>query len=229
MKKILATILFFACAYANADFLKDLRKKFPQTENAVVKKAFGDFYAVIRGNEVVFINEDLSVLINGEVVDLKTNTSVTAGLRNAHRPKIKISDLNLQDAIQFGTGRDKIYVFSDPDCPYCKKLEIDLAKLTDATVYIFPYPIASTHPQAVANSEHIWCASDRKAAWLDYMTKGVKPAAASCANPVQRNIALASKLQLWGTPAIIFEDGTVIPGAVPASVMQTQMATSRSK
>lgn len=229
MKKILAFLLVTVCSYAHADFIKDLHKKFPQTENAIVKKAFGDFYSVVRGNEVVFINEDLSVLINGEVVDLKTNGSITTGLRNANRPKVNIADLDLKDAMKFGSGPDKLYVFSNPDCVYCRKLELDLAKLTDVTVYVFPYPIASTHPQAVATSEHMWCAPDRNAAWLDYMTKGVKPAVANCPNPIQRNVALASKLQLFGTPAIIFEDGSVIPGAVPASVMQTQIQTIRKK
>lgn len=208
-------------------FKTRLAQKFPMTADAIVKKAFGDFYSVVRGNEVLFVKEDLTILVNGEVMDLQANRSLTGELRNAARPKINVAELDVRDAIKIGSGADVLYVFSDPDCPFCRQVETELGKLQDVTVYVFPFPIAGLHPNATAVAESIWCAGDRASAWRAYLTEGKQPAAATCANPIDKNIAAAKRFQLFGTPALVFSDGFVIPGAVPASVITAQIAASK--
>lgn len=208
-------------------FKTRLAQKFPMTADAVVKKAFGDFFSVVRGNEVLFVKEDLSILINGEVMDLQANRSLTSELRNAARPKINVAELDVRDAIKIGAGQDVLYVFSDPDCPFCRQVETELGKLQDVTVYVFPFPIAGLHPNATAIAESIWCSDDRAGAWRAYLTEGKQPAVATCANPIEKNIAAAKRFQLFGTPALVFSDGFVIPGAVPASVITAQIAASK--
>lgn len=227
-----AFVLALALAWssqAHADFLQDLHTKFPETKDAVVKKSFGNFYSVVRGNEVVYINDDLSILINGDVVDLKANRSLTTALREANRPKFKPGDLHDSDAIRLSSGRRRIYVFSDPDCPFCRQLQGELVKLDDVAVYVLPFPLAGLHPNATAIAESIWCAPDPAAAWNGYLLRGAKPAAKSCANPLERNAALASKYQVFGTPAIVFEDGSVIPGAVPVATIEARLAALAKK
>ena len=225
MRALLFALILTCCTQARADFLQDLHTKYPQTKDAVVKKAFGDFYSVVRGNEVIYINEDFSVLINGDVVDLKSGRSLTTSLREANRPKFDPADLHESDAIQVGSGARRIFVFSDPDCPFCRQLQGELGKLQNVSVYMLPLPLTSLHPNAASLSEHIWCAGDRAAAWNGYLLRGVKPAEKNCANPLQRNAALAAKYRVLGTPAIVFEDGSVSPGAVPASAIEARLAT----
>ena len=71
---------------AHADFAQDLTAKFPNAAGAKVEKAFADFYSVVKGNEVVFVREDLSILINGDVIDLANGgKSLTAQLRDANK------------------------------------------------------------------------------------------------------------------------------------------------
>lgn len=227
-----AFVLALALAWssqAHADFLQDLHTKFPETKDAVVKKSFGNFYSVVRGNEIVYINDDLSILINGDVVDLKANRSLTTSLREANRPKFKPGDLREGDAIRLSSGRRRIYVFSDPDCPFCRQLQSELVKLDNVAVYVLPLPLAGLHPNATAIAESIWCAPDQAAAWNGYLLRGTKPAAKSCANPLERNAALASKYQVFGTPAIVFEDGSVIPGAVPVATIEARLAALAKK
>jgi thiol:disulfide interchange protein DsbC len=219
----LATLLA-CCLPARADFVQDLHVRFPQTKNAVVKKAFANFYSVIQGSDVVFINEDFSILINGEVVDLKGNRSLTSTLREQNRPKFKLSDLREADAIRMSSGSRRIFVFSDPDCPFCRQLQAEVGKLRDVSVFIVPFPLAALHPNAARVAESIWCAADPGAAWDGYVLRGVKPDAKSCPNPLERNVALAARYQVMGTPAIVFADGSVIPGAVPAAVIEERLA-----
>lgn len=253
MKKIIFIMLaLLAASAAKADFVDDLHKRFPQTQGAKVEKAFGNFYSVVNGNEILFVNDTLTTLINGEVIDLTKNRSITQDLRESSRPKVAISDLPLKDAIKMGNGPDTIYVFSDPDCPYCRQLEREFDKLQGVTVYIFPFPLVNTHPNAANVSESIWCAPDRAAAWHNYVGRtsnevsvtmiGGKPVPqmfrnkqaantelkpARCDNPIQRNLALGEKYQLLGTPAIVLSSGRVVPGYMPAARLMAEIAKAK--
>jgi thiol:disulfide interchange protein DsbC len=117
-----------------------------------------------------------------------------------------------------GKGERKLVLFSDVDCPYCRKFEAELAKLDNLTVYTFLYPIESLHPKAVQTSKQIWCAPDRNKAWDEYINKGSVPANdGKCDNYVDETIALGNKLNVSGTPTIFFANGVRVPGMVPAA------------
>jgi thiol:disulfide interchange protein DsbC len=231
MRALFIALALTACTQARADFLQDLHARFPQTKDAVVKKSFGDFYSVARGSEVIYINADLTILINGEVVDLKANRSLTNTLREANRPRFDPADLRAAeaDAIRIGAGSRRVFVFSDPDCPYCRQLQGELAKLQNVSLFMLPLPLAGLHPKAVTIAENIWCAADRTAAWNGYLLRGLKPEERLCSNPLARNAALAAKYRVLGTPAIVFEDGSVVPGAVPASTIEARLASLANK
>ncbi|WP_371765559.1 DsbC family protein [Massilia sp.] len=229
MRALILAISLACCASARADFVQDLHAKYSQTKDAVVKKAFGNFYSVVHGNDVVYINEDLTILINGDVVDLKANRSLTSALREANRPKFDPTDLRESDAIKMGSGPRRIFVFSDPDCPFCRQLQAELGKLQNVSVYVLPLPLTGLHPNAATVAESIWCAADRSTAWNGYLLRGLKPADKACSNPLERNAALAAKYRVLGTPAIVFEDGSVIPGAVSAASIEARLASLAKK
>lgn len=228
MKAIFTAIAILLSSSAHADFAADLAAKYPQTAGSIVKKSFGDFYSVTRGQEVLYINEAMTVMINGDVVDLVANKNLTALLKEANKPKVNLADFKLEDAIKFGSGPKKVFAFSDPECGYCKQIQREFSKLKDITVYVYPYPSVGGQ-RAAAVSESVWCSKDRSSSWTAYVERGVAPATATCANPVERNIALANKLQIRGTPALVFEDGSIVPGAVPASVIQNKTAAIAGK
>ena len=223
-----------------ASFDEQLLRRYPSSAGSTTAPAFQGFHSVVKGSEVIFISDDLSILIKGDVIQLKDGVSLTASLTpastatsiQANKPLIDISKLDLNDAIAFGQGSKAIYVFSDPDCPFCKQLEPQLSKLVDTKVYIFPFPLTSLHPNSKAVSQAIWCSPNRAKAWREYLSKGVMPKhasstlssfsatsptpASSCPTPIERNLALGQSMQIQGTPSIIFSDGSMIPGAVPA-------------
>jgi thiol:disulfide interchange protein DsbC len=225
-KKTMAVLAMTVITSVHAGFKDDLNEKFPSTRGAIVEPAFAGFHAVIRGGEVVFVRDDLSIMINGDVLDLKTQTSLTERFKDAYKPKIDTSVLPLVDSITFGSGTKKLFVFSDPDCPYCQQLEKALAQLEDVTVHVFPYPIVNLHPNAKFISEQIWCSKERAKAWRDYLLLSKRPASAPCANPIEKNMALGDQLKVQGTPALIFEDGTVVPGAIGIERIQALVNTA---
>ena len=121
-------------------------------------------------------------------------------------------------------------VFADPNCGYCKKFERELAAVKDVTVYTFLYPILG--PDSNEKSKVIWCAKDSTKAWRDWMVSGVPAAGAEkdekCdLSPLERNVARGRRFKITGTPALVFEDGRKVPGAVPPEQIEKQLAASK--
>jgi thiol:disulfide interchange protein DsbC len=46
---------------------------------------------------------------------------------------------------------------------------------------------------------------------------------------LQRNVALGKKFRVNGTPALVFEDGKRVPGALPPDQVEKQLIASRGK
>ncbi len=139
---------------------------------------------------------------------------------------IKWESLPLENAVKVvrGNGARKLAVFSDPDCPYCKKAEQEFVKLDNVTIYTFMYPL-QMHPDAPRKSRLVWCSKDRSQAWLDLMLKSKTPAGKdNCDNPVDENLALGAKLGIDGTPAMVLANGKRIPGYMPADRLDAMLS-----
>lgn len=170
-----------------------------------------------RGPTVLYVSENGEHLLMGEVIEVKSRRNLTQE-RLDSLTAIKWDALPLDQAVKVvrGNGARKLAVFSDPDCPYCKKAEQEFVKLDNVTIYTFMYPL-QMHPDAPRKSKLVWCSKDRGQAWLDLMLKGKTPAGKdNCDNPVDENLKLGERLRIDGTPAIILANGKRIPGYVPA-------------
>ena len=95
--------------------------------------------------------------------------------------------------------------------------------------YVEEIPLAGLHPNATTMSEDIGCSKDNAATWYNYVAFGVKPADAHCDTPIERNLALGEKYKSVGASALVFSDGTVIPGATLATNIQVQIVKSKIK
>lgn len=210
-----------------AETAAKIRAAFPSTKIDEVRLSeFPGLYELSMGRNVAYVMEGLPYLLVGHVFDTRTGTDLTAERVEKAKPKVDFNDLPLQDAIKRGSGSKKLVVFSDPDCPYCKKLEVELAKLNDVEVYLFMNPIAGLHPKAVEKSKAVWCAEDREKAWdAAIADKGFKTRECD-SSAVDRNIALARKLGIQGTPAMIREDGEVVAGMRPAKQLAQWLGTT---
>lgn len=221
-----------------------LHARYPATQfREVAATPSTGIYEVVMGNKVAYTDVTGRYFLFGHLFDMVTQQDLTVPLEQALQ-KVRFPADRLQDAFieVHGNGRRKLAIFDDPDCPYCLVLESDLAKLKDVTIYRFMYPLESIHPRARAHAIAIWCAEDRLGAWRAWMPlalsrwmrdQGASPAAAgsvpapsrtepklvSCANPIDANEALAASLGIAGTPALVSEDGRVMPGAASAEAI----------
>ncbi len=230
-----ALMLLFTASSAFADdaaIKKLIKERLPELQVQSVKPApMPGWFEVFAGNRLFYVDEKADFIMVGAIVDAKTKRNLTED-RIRDLMRVKFDVLPFEDAIKIvkGNGQRKIAVFEDPDCPYCKKVEADLDKLDNYTLYVFLYPIEQLHADATSKSQKVWCAKDRVKAWQDIMLRNQVPKnKGDCATPIGRNIALAGQLNINGTPALIFEDGRLIPGAIPPEQIEKNMqeATAR--
>ncbi len=204
---------------------------FPKIDE-VSKTAIPGIFEVRVGSDLFYADEAGNHLIQGAIIDTRTRTDLTQA-RIDKLTAVDFAALPLKDAmlIKQGTGVRKLVVFADPNCGYCKRIERDLLTLKDVSIYTFLYPILG--PDSGVKSKDIWCAKDPGKAWRNWMVDGLMPAkaVAGCDTTVlERNVALGQKYKVQGTPAVVFEDGTRAPGAIPAAQIEQRIsaATKRS-
>lgn len=237
LKKIAGMVLmsmFATSAIADeASLKKAVEAAYPKFKvEKVTKTPYAGLYEVFMGGQIIYTDEKLSFLIaEGRLVDPKTKKDIT-GERLEELTRIDFSSLPLDQAIKVvkGNGSRKLVVFSDVDCPYCKRLERnELANITDVTVYTFLYPIEQLHPDAANKSRLIWCAKDRVKAWDDWIMRDVLPkTAGTCDVPLEKIGELARKIGVTSTPTLIFADGKRMLGAQPYKEIE-RMLTSVKK
>lgn len=223
------TSLPVAAQNEEATIRKTLAERLPNLPpiDEVTPAPFPGLFEVRLGNEVVYTDAKGNYLLQGHLIDTKTRTDLTEARIN-QLTAIDFAALPLKDALVWksGNGARKLVVFADPNCGYCKRLERDLQKVKNVTVYTFLYPILG--PDSTAKSRDIWCAKDGTKAWLDWMLDAKTPprAMGACDTPVERNVELGKKYRVNGTPALVFVDGTRIPGALGADEIEKQLVAS---
>jgi len=217
-------------AEVSATIKKTIESRFPGAHVMQVQPAaIPGIYEVFMGDQIVYADPTGDYLLMGPLIDTQTRANLTEARLNDFG-RIDFSTLPFDRAIKVvkGNGSRQFAVFSDPDCPFCLELEKSLLSVTDITMYVFLYPIASLHPQAPAKAHAIWCAKDRAAAWSQWMHEKKLPAAAAgCAgDPIDQLQQFGGRLRINSTPTLFFANGRKVAGAIPAKELEQLLASS---
>jgi len=228
MNAIRSTIIFclfflisglaMAASEDDAAIKKTLSHVIPgQQPDSIVETPISGLYEVIYGSEILYVTGDGRFLIQGDLVDMQKKVNLTEEKRSQGRMAL-LESIDAATAITFAPDKTRyvVYVFTDVDCPYCRKMHkgIEAYKKLGIEIRYLAYPRSGVNTESYFKMVSVWCAEDRQAA----MTKaksGTRMPRSNCENPVLDHMAKAGQIGLTGTPTLLLPDGTVIPGYVP--------------
>ena len=221
-----------ACGWARADeaaIREILKARLPNmVVESVTKSQLAGLYEVVLDGEIVYTDEKGDYFFGGNIYDIRTlpPRNVTQERANQLAAKSFMEARELAIKRVRGNGSRTLFTFEDPNCPYCKALQAELAKMDNVTIYTFLMPILSQ--DSVEKSVAVWCARDRAEAWEALMLRGVMPdGEKSCSNPLNRIAAIARRFQVQSTPAIFLGDGRQIGGMRSALDIEKALATAK--
>lgn len=225
-RKVRIWLLLLACttvpvlADAPEQNIKNaVTKAFPDASVDHIRPApVAGVYEVVIGARIVYVTADGKFLFAGDLIDL----SARQNLSEERRDRIILEAVNAVAENTMVVMAPKktlrtITVFTDVDCPYCAKLHLEMPQLVKEGVkvrYIF-FPRAGLGSDSFKRSVAVWCSADRVKA-IGVAKAGGPLEMKTCANPVAVHLQLSQKLNLRGTPSIVLDDGSMVPGYVPA-------------
>jgi len=191
-----------------------LMERYPSTPVDTVRATpIAGLFEVAMGHKIVYVDASGQYFLFGRIFDLPGNRDLTEDrLRDLSR--LDVSLIQPDQVLEQGEGGQVLYVFSDPACAHCKKLEQTLAGMPTLRVRTILLPL---QPGSSDLARDIWCAPDRRRAWSDWMLKGARPdrAPETCqADVLARNLTLAKRFGIRATPALVSPDGRVSLGAL---------------
>jgi thiol:disulfide interchange protein DsbC len=220
---LLLMLTGFSAAVAETDTSNAIKQSLARvlpgvTPDQIAPSPMQGVSEVLVGPRVFYISDDGRYLLQGSLIDLETRKDISEERRK---------DLRLDAIRKVGAGnmivfpaekeRHTITVFTDIDCGYCRKLhkEIDQFNAEGITVRYLMFPRAGVDSPSYDKAVSVWCSDDRRAA-LTQAKAGGEIAPRKCDNPVKDQYELGGLLGVTGTPALILDNGELLPGYVPA-------------
>jgi len=218
--RIISPVLLLAAAAAVGGPQEDIAGMMPGlTPEDVQESPLPGLYEVAVGSQIVYISADRRYLIKGDIIDLSSNESLTEARRNGLR-LAEVAELDESTMVVFEPEEPKhtITVFTDVDCSYCRKLHREMDQLQAAGIrvrYMF-FPRYGPGSESWKKADAVWCSEDRQAAMTMAKNGGEVVAKACDDSPVSGHFELGNRIGVRGTPAILTEDGALMPGYIPA-------------
>ena len=182
------------------------------------------FYMIELDNgQILYSTKDGKYLLAGDLYDIeKGGVNLAEARRNVSRKRLLDAEA-ISDMVVFSpVGETKTYVnvFTDVDCGYCRKLHQEMAGINARGIEVryMAYPRAGTGTATYQKIVSAWCADNRTQA-MTALKAGLDIPNKQCDNPVDAHYELGQRVGVTGTPAIVTEDGRLLPGYMPAEAL----------
>jgi thiol:disulfide interchange protein DsbC len=214
-----------------AEIRQALKAKFPNVRIDGVQPAplaglFEVRFQTQEGPQIIYTDAMANFfVVDGSIVEAKSGRNLTEErLQKLSAIEFNSLPLDLALKVQRGNGKRVLAMFTDPYCPYCRRLEQSLLQIDDITVYVFMFPVI--RPELADHSRAVWCAPDRVKSWLDLAaaeTPKVPSGGANCANPVDKVLELGRSLRVRGTPTLFFANGERAGGGMQLAQLRAKL------
>ena len=171
--------------------------------------------------QTLHVSPDAKYFFTGDLYAVSPHglINLSAVERNKMRKEL-IAAVPEKDMVIFapkGKVKATVTVFTDVDCPFCRKFHQEVPELNAMGIEVryLAYPRAGIGSVAYKKMVDTWCAPDPKKA-LTEAKLGEKLKNRNCPNPVAKEFKLGNQVGVTGTPSLVYADGTMQPGYLPA-------------
>ncbi len=234
MKKILKYTLFAASLLGltsvhadDASIRAVLKKAMPSAkiESLKASEIPGLKEVSIQG-AIFYISDDGKYLLQGHIIDIANKKDITeAKLASSRISALKAIGEKNMIIFKPKTVKHSVYVFTDIDCGYCRKLHGQMDEYLAEGIqvnYLF-FPRAGKGSESYDKAVSVLCAKDRKKS-LTAAKSGTDPEKKTCDNPLDKHMDLAQLFEVRGTPMIVTGKGNILPGYVPPKALAKALA-----
>lgn len=184
----------------------------------------GIYELQMQGGQSIFASADGRFFIPGDLYEALPEGLVNRGeeKRNVVRAD-KIAAVPESEMIIYEPvdGRKAtITVFTDVDCPYCRQLHGEMDRLNELGIAVryLAYPRTGLNTETHYKMISTWCADDPNVMFTS-ATRGGNIPEKQCDDPIAGHYQLGREVGVTGTPALVLEDGTILPGYIPADTL----------
>jgi thiol:disulfide interchange protein DsbC len=215
------------------DLLKNIGVTVKSVKDAPAKGLFELLVEKDNKQGIVFIDYGKKHLMQGMIVSLDTLQPVSAHAQDLPQPKqvttVDVSKIPVDTAVVMGNpkGSKKLYVFTDPDCPYCRKGHLELKKLAaiapDVAIYVMLFPLPM-HPGAYDKARTVL--ETKSLELLDKAFDGQevpKPSKESSKAGIDLIIKFGNANGITGTPTMVMPDGKIEVGMRDAETLKKML------
>lgn len=203
--------------------LKALRPDIP-IERVTLSPLPGIYQLEITGGTVFYGTADGKYLFAGDLYELGEDDLINLAEQDRIGKRQELmATVDVDDMVVFPAGGERkavINVFTDVDCGYCRKLHNEVPELNAMGVEVryLAYPRAGIGSESYTKIVSAWCSEDPNEA-ITALKSGETIPDSNCANPVAAQYELGHAVGVSGTPAIVLEDGRLLPGYMPAAAL----------
>ncbi|EXU75022.1 MULTISPECIES: bifunctional protein-disulfide isomerase/oxidoreductase DsbC [Erwinia] len=166
---------------------------------------------VLSESGVLYITDDGKQFIQGPLYDVSAGQPVNVTNKLLEKKVEALRD----EMIIYKAPKEQhvITVFTDITCGYCHKLHAQMADYNalGITVRYLAFPREGMNGQVAKDMKSIWCVADRKKAF-DAAMKGEAVSPADCKIDLAKQYQLGVLYGIQGTPAILLQNGMMVPG-----------------
>jgi thiol:disulfide interchange protein DsbC len=186
----------------------------------------GLYEVEVNGGGTIFVSKDAKHFVFGDLYQVNTGglVNVSEQRRTTQRADV-MGKQKIDDMIVFspkGETKAHIYVFTDVDCGYCVKLHQDVPELNKRGIEVryLAFPRTGLNSLSYRKIATAWCSDDRQKALTALKNRENVPLNVCANNPVAAQYKLGNEvIDVRGTPTIVMQDGSVVPGYLPPETM----------
>ncbi|MFC3031106.1 bifunctional protein-disulfide isomerase/oxidoreductase DsbC [Pseudoalteromonas fenneropenaei] len=185
---------------------------------------------LITDKGVLYGSPDGQYLMQGTLLDIDKRVNLTEDALSDVRKDGVAEFTDSMIVYKAANEKHQITIFTDITCGYCRKLHRELQDYLDAgiTVRYLAFPRGGLRGDGYEDLRNVWCAKDAAKALTEAKAGNAVAKVENCQAPVAEHYQLGQSFGISGTPAIILEDGTMIPGYQPAASL-AQILEEHSK